>query len=95
MEAKDVIEKIKSRIEAGKVVHYQFGVDIDNCYTNFEDLYLAIQALEKQIPKKPAEPHGDWLNKRCPSCDYIISRSEEGLYNYCKKCGQALDWEEE
>jgi hypothetical protein len=61
-----------------------------------EALTIAIQALEKQIPKKPIE-----IRERrnfnfevylkdgyCPLCKNEVNNA----YNYCNKCGQALDW---
>lgn len=61
-----------------------------------------MEALEKQVPKKPT-PHrvdvekikignGYWGKGttiyHCPNCKDFISR----IYAYCHKCGQALDW---
>ena len=45
----------------------------------------AIEALEKQIPKKLKDD--GWLY--CPICgrDVLMDR-----FNYCPDCGQALDW---
>lgn len=52
---------------------------------------LAIEALEKQIPKKPRETRCALM---CASCGHKIT--EKGCKklnrNYCKKCGQAIDW---
>jgi predicted RNA-binding Zn-ribbon protein involved in translation (DUF1610 family) len=54
-----------------------------------------IEALEKQIPKKPIV-HGfregrevNTISFTCPICNKHIGRE-----NYCKHCGQALLWEE-
>ena len=48
-----------------------------------------IEALEKQVPKKPL-PYKGWEGK-CPTCSVIfIDRST----NYCGNCGQKLDWGE-
>lgn len=46
---------------------------------------MAIEALEKQIPKKPIEDH---TFDFCPVCSYSV----DYLRNYCKECGQKLDW---
>jgi hypothetical protein len=56
---------------------------------------LSIQALEKQIPKKPIEKdwvafgvlqEKDWF---CPDCDEnMLSYGQP----YCGVCGQAIDW---
>lgn len=52
---------------------------------------IAVQALEKQIPKKP-----DFTEDKefalCPCCN------GKGLFNkrkYCDNCGQKLDWSDE
>ena len=55
-----------------------------------EAIKLAIEALEKQIPKKPMEKDG-WL--ACPNCE--ISMSGRMYVPWCDNCGQALDWSEE
>jgi hypothetical protein len=52
---------------------------------------MAIQALEKQIPKKP-----DFTEDKefalCPCCNGkgLLDRQK-----YCDNCGQKLDWSEE
>ena len=61
-----------------------------------------LSAVDKQIPEKPT-PHivnvekikigkANWCKGttiyKCPRCDNYISR----LYDYCYKCGQAIDW---
>ena len=63
---------------------------------------IAIQALEKQIPKKATlegdgyAPDGtfvfdEWL---CPCCGerYEVDYDD---YDYCPNCGQKLDWSDE
>lgn len=57
-----------------------------------EVMDLAIEALEKQIPKKPYV--GNYGGKCwCPSCN---DEDEMDIYgtSYCPNCGQALDWSE-
>ena len=55
----------------------------------------AIEALEKQIPKKPREAVQSgffW----CPACSKAIKMRIEGSkinISYCPFCGQALDWD--
>lgn len=61
---------------------------------------IAIQALEKQIPKKPYHispvDDNDNANVECPIChcatDYAINVIKKG---HCWKCGQLLDWSDE
>lgn len=54
----------------------------------------ALNALEKQIPKKvniSLKGTTDWNTKcHCPNCRALISNGK-----YCYECGQALDWSEE
>lgn len=56
----------------------------------------AIEALEKQLPKKPDIMDyilGD-INFKCPTCksEYICEKGYEHFY--CPNCGQRLDWSE-
>lgn len=65
-------------------------------YSSEKNFDLAIQALEKQIPKKPLEFNvlqnnfGKLLYKRgkCPICGEKMIND----INYCSNCGQAIDW---
>lgn len=66
----------------------------DHCFADAHR--LAIQALEKQIPKKVVfEDGGESL--LCPSCGLelmgSITAPDHDPY-YCFECGQALDWSE-
>ena len=64
-------------------------------YVN-QALETAIEALKKQIPKKPLNPCGRYYRKakggNCPICG---AGTNSVTYTYCRKCGQALDWSEE
>ena len=63
---------------------------------------IAIQALEKQIPKKPTyegdgyAPDGTfvWDEWLCPCCGkrYEVDYDD---YDYCPNCGQKIDWSDE
>ena len=69
---------------------------IPNDGESFEDIEkaydMAIEALEKQVPKKPlnitAEHDGDY--GECPCCGMPVNDFSE--INICGSCGQALDW---
>lgn len=58
---------------------------------------LAVEALRKQIPKKPVK--SDRENVRyslvydCPGCGRSFSGT--GIADYCYHCGQALIWSDE
>lgn len=50
-------------------------------------LKTAIEALEKQTPKKPVKEMGEIV---CPTCETLV-----GSRPYCGYCGQAIDWSKE
>ena len=53
---------------------------------------LAIEALEKQIPKKPV---GEWYLLACPICNGVVDEHECNYkFDYCPNCGQKIDWSE-
>lgn len=56
---------------------------------------MAIEALEKQIPKKPNKHVEDIIDEyySCPKC--MNNELDDIFDNYCPRCGQALDWTEE
>ena len=77
--------------------------DCDNCeycYSqgNFgeqkEAFQMAIQALEKQIPKKPVKSENQvarYVNTYyCPICNLGITGTN--IAKWCYHCGQKLDW---
>ena len=57
---------------------------------------MAIDALEKQVPKKAIGEH--YAHMRCPSCNHRIpsgaGSSSRRRDNWCNYCGQKIDWEE-
>lgn len=65
----------------------------NEAYTdNFQDACkMAIEALKKQIPKKP-ELKGEYYV--CSVCG-VFQETSEGNPPYCINCGQAIGWEEE
>ena len=52
-----------------------------------ELLSMIIEALEKQIPKKPYWEYGGC---HCKSCGLDVLSDE----HFCPLCGQAIDWED-
>ena len=76
-----------------------------NAYLNIcecSDMINALKAIGKQIPIKPTLykvkvekikiGNANWrkgeIVYKCPCCDTFINST----YDYCYKCGQALDW---
>lgn len=68
-------------------------MDARNAIARIQDLIealnMAVEALKKQIPKKaiPCSPNSTWT--KCPVC------GDTYIDEYCGKCGQRLDWEDE
>lgn len=57
----------------------------------------AVEALGKQIPKKPINVEKHYY--KCPCCKQDLGVSDDDIFvyenptpMYCSKCGQALDW---
>ena len=67
-------------------------------YNVIEALGMAINALEKQIAKKPI--FKTWSPVKCPTCGCDLNKSiGDGYYQRCIpmkfcECGQCLNWEE-
>lgn len=84
MTPKETIKKVK---ECGLNMEGQANAECES---------VILDALEKQIPKKPII-HGvrdrdiNTISYTCPICNKHIWITED----YCKRCGQALDWSEE
>lgn len=58
-----------------------------------EAVGMAIEALEKQIPKKPYDVDEDVRTFDCPSClSHLFACDAFEDVEYCCVCGQALDW---
>lgn len=63
------------------------------------DFILALNALDKQIPKKVElyKHNGDfkWGNYPCPCCGEMLGLKVNKRYvKFCPNCGQALQWED-
>ena len=53
-----------------------------------EKVNLALEALEKQVPKKPYWEYGGC---HCKSCGLDVLSDEY----FCPLCGQAIDWSDD
>lgn len=75
-------------------------------HPNATDLYLhetvaeiylsdAIEALEKQIPKKSIVDFHSAARYRCPNCNSTVNLNiDSPTFPFCSYCGQAIDWSE-
>ena len=76
----------KDRIQ-NAIRHIQTAVDVDPWAVE-----IAVDAMEKQIPKKVRITTS---TKRCSVCGRQLSGigNIHPERNYCQRCGQAIDWE--
>ncbi|MDO5399311.1 MAG: hypothetical protein Q4G33_15460 [bacterium] len=96
--------------DINKAIKYFRAVRLD-VLTNWEsfiginrtaDINIAIEALEKQLPKKPEyeadgyDDNGQLLydTAYCPNCRHEFEVDYDAT-DYCPNCGQALDWSDE
>lgn len=57
------------------------------------EIGIAIECIEKQIPKKPKGDFHSVPHHRCPTCNCAIRLYEKDNCDlFCKFCGQAIDW---
>ena len=75
-------EAIKTIQVAIAEVEWEYPIDYSVAFET------AIEALEKQIPKKLKDD--GWLY--CPICGRDVLMDK---FDYCPDCGQALDWSDE
>lgn len=89
MTENEAVEAMQFDLKIGGEIHSQVLRDAVD---------VAIQALEKQIPKKVKNSGEripfEWY---CPTCGEILC--DDGYKNtdikYCEQCGQVLDWRDE
>ena len=95
MDEKKVREAIEDFKKLAELLQNKESAAVEHCN-------IAIEALEKQLPKKPTY-EGDgyasdgtfiWDEWLCPHCGsrYEVDYDD---YGYCPNCGQRIDWEEE
>ena len=81
MTAEEAIKTIQVAIAE---VEWEYPLDYSVAFET------AIEALEKQIPKKVTK-------SICPSCNriFLFRHGEKRKGDYCDNCGQALDWSDD
>ena len=90
MTAEEAIRRIRDHNEVHSARERNFAVYIT------EALNMAIEALEKQIPKKPINEECYYI---CPRCRDDLGVSDDDIFiyelsmpKYCSNCGCVLDW---
>lgn len=85
--------------EAIETIKYASAFNSDNSILTTA-LDMAVEALEKQIPKKPDyegngyDDNGNLVydTAYCPNCRHEFEVDYDAT-DYCPTCGQAIDWE--
>lgn len=88
MDEKKVREAIEDFKKLAELLQNKESAAVEHCN-------IAIEALEKQLPKKPKEEKNDYTFKlgefivgKCPNC---LSEASD-RFDICLDCGQKLDW---
>lgn len=71
---------------------HQFLIQIHSTSPDDEKIAIydtAIQALEKQIPKKPEYDENTGIYT-CPNCRNVSAYDVSAFGDYCENCGQAI-----
>lgn len=84
MDEREAIERIKVHNQIHFEKEYPKAIKITKA------LDMAVDALEKQIAKKPIRKYG---NYNCPICDKSTMSVSARKKDWCDFCGQKLDWE--
>ena len=96
MTESEAIEKLKNMR-----LYMQIEDENNDCKFTEDDYKaneMAIQALEKQIPKKPIFANNMMTKDKflmCPCCEFRFPDSLVFLKTRCWNCGQKLDWSDE
>ena len=89
MTYEEATSHIKPMYEASRAVS---GIGLFEQRPITAALEIAIEALEKQIPKKVVREAGKILYS-CPNNRlHQMTVDKKGEFRYCSICGQALDW---
>ena len=88
--------------EAIKILQRDLQIQLENkaLPDGIEAIQIAIQALEKQISKKPImKQYFENLEEEylcCPTCGEILTdripSDNKTFYFHCMNCGQKFDW---
>ena len=96
MTESEAIEKLKNMR-----LYMQIEDENNDCKFTEDDYKaneMAIQALAKQIPKKPIFANNMMTKDKflmCPCCEFRFPDSLVFLKTRCWNCGQKLDWSDE
>lgn len=97
MKLEEAIKELKEMQESYQDEIGKCSGLLDEQWQEYTDVCnLSIQALEKQVAKKPIDIHNraPLIVIYCPECEQVLTDEYGGRYEYCPDCGQAIDWSE-
>ena len=80
-----MLNRMKPEKAIGMLIHHEKTWKGKFPSPHFEACEVAIEALEKQIPKKV-------IGYECPNCGECTDFNGVNKFDYCAECGQRLDW---
>lgn len=82
----EAIEKFK-KIKRGNIFLIHQRIEEKEVIEDYSLCDMAISALQKQIPQKPKSGF-------CSQCGEKFTDDDYWSADYCRNCGQAINWEE-
>lgn len=99
MTNEEAIKELKEVLKEDRETYQDFFINQGYAYDGeikrgLLALDKVIEALEKQIPKKPERDEEYPLGRVCPKCCAYLGNVQfiSSNHDYCERCGQALDW---
>ena len=89
-EAIEILELPKDPLKSGTHYHAIPSSKRISCTDYLNARRVAIESLEKQIPKKPERLNAFRCIGKCGGCERVISTRTASVY--CQYCGNKVDW---
>lgn len=84
MTIEEALDKLQEYLYYAKILEFK------HMTVSVDALEVAVQTLEKQIPKKVSITIGGMAH--CPNCENSYLGTLSFGSEYCDQCGQRLDW---
>lgn len=83
--------KEESKLYMEDAIRIIEGLDTSNSEENIESKKMAVDAMKKQISKRPVT-YTSTNRADCPVCGERVRGIGKPYGKYCSGCGQRLDW---
>lgn len=95
MTVKEAVKRLNAITAFKKADVWLSEVQYEAPYFGVGEMKAVRNALEKQIPQEPMPVISDdneFICMICPSCQKVAVEYND---NFCRNCGQAIDWGKE